>query len=259
MQKLLPLHSPLGKPQPGDWLTIHDENGQTYSRYVAGQPLRATPERRTLVLVPLGNFSEAERAVVRDVSEALSIFFQLPVRVHEDMSLDHLPATARRSVDGTPQVLTEHVLLQLLKPALPADAVAMIGLTTTDLWPGHNWSFVFGEASLDDRVGVWSMHRFGEPGSVQAMRRTMATATHETGHMFSMHHCVHFACNMNGSESLAEADRSPLWLCPDCLAKLVHATGADPRKRFDELAEFAERHGLVTEAAFWKRSSATLG
>ncbi len=39
----------------------------------------------------------------------------------------------------------------------------MLALTTSDLWPGEGWNFVFGQASLSERVGVWSLHRLGNP------------------------------------------------------------------------------------------------
>ena len=59
---------------------------------------------------------------------------------------------------------------------------------------------------------------------------------------------------MCGSNSLGEGDRYPLWLCPQCLAKLCYATGADPEKRFKELIVFAKAHGLTHEQQFWQKS-----
>ena len=39
----------------------------------------------------------------------------------------------------------------------------MLAITAFDLWPGPGWNFVFGQASLTERVGVWSMARNGDP------------------------------------------------------------------------------------------------
>ena len=135
----------------------------------------------------------------------------------------------------------------------------MIAFTAADLWPGEGWNYVFGQASLGDRVGVWSIHRYGDPGrGDEAFRRcllrTLKTATHETGHMFSMAHCTLYECNMCGSNHLPEADRHPLELCPHCLAKLCYATGAKPAKRFQELIEFYKAHGLKAEQEFCEKS-----
>jgi archaemetzincin len=155
------------------------------------------------------------------------------------------------------------VLDKVLRPRLPADACVYIALTTSDLWPGEGWNFVFGQASLSERVGVWSIARNGDPhGNDPEFRlcllRTLKTASHETGHMFSMQHCTLYECNMCGSNHREEADRRPLWLCPHCLAKLCHATGADPIRRFKDLAAFSKRAGLKTEQEFYEKSLAVL-
>ena len=128
-----------------------------------------------------------------------------------------------------------------------------------DLWPGEDWNFVFGQASLRERVGVWSIYRNGDPDESDAafrlcLRRTLKTATHETGHMFSMMHCTLYECNMCGSNHRAESDRRPLALCPHCLAKLCHATGAKPAERFERLITFCEANGLKPEREFYAKS-----
>jgi predicted Zn-dependent protease len=84
-------------------------------------------------------------------------------------------------------------------------------LTASDLWPGKGWDFVFGQANLRKRVGVWSIYRNGDPAAGEAayrlcLRRTLATATHETGHILTMKHCTAYACLMNGSNHQAERD-----------------------------------------------------
>jgi archaemetzincin len=58
-------------------------------------------------------------------------------------------------------VLTGYILHEILEPERPADALAYLALTATDLWPGRGWNFVFGEANLRERVGVWSIYRNG--------------------------------------------------------------------------------------------------
>ena len=210
---------------------------------------------------PLGKFDKAQRKVLDRTAEFLGIYFQLPVKVREGLSLDVIPATARREHPTwhVPQILSTYVLDKVLLPRLPEDACACLALTTSDLWPGENWNFVFGQASLGDRVGVWSIYRNGDPhGRETAFRlcllRTLKIASHETGHMFSMEHCTLYECNMCGSNHREEADRRPLWLCPHCLAKLCYATGADPVRRFQALAAFSKRKGLKPEQEFYQRS-----
>jgi archaemetzincin len=261
LKKLLPLHEPLGTPQPGDWLAEHPEEGQTFRQYVQSWP--ATPDRRRRVIYvqPLGDFTETQRKIVTLTAEFMQVYFGLPVRMRRDLSLDVIPAEARRKHPswGMDQILSTYVLEQVLYPRLPHDATAYIALTTSDLWPGEGWNFVFGQASLSRRVGVWSIYRNGDPEeSEEAFRlclvRTIKTATHETGHMFSMHHCTQYACNMCGSNHRAERDRLPLWLCPHCLAKLTWATKVDPEARFEKLIDFCKANGLRKERAFYEKS-----
>lgn len=47
-----------------------------------------------------------------------------------------------------------------MKPLLPPDAYAMIGITPTDLYPASSWNFVFARPSLTGRVGVYSLARY---------------------------------------------------------------------------------------------------
>jgi archaemetzincin len=263
--KLLPLHTKLGKPQPGDWLDQHAETGQTYKQYLRNDPVRANRQRSIIYVQPLGDFNPSQRKIIEQATEFLGVYFQLPVKTREGLSLDVIPQTARRKpgVARSEQVLSTYVLDEVLKPRLPKDAVALIAFTTIDLWPGEGWNYVFGQASLADRVGVWSINRYGDPAAGdeafrRCLLRTLKTATHETGHMFSLPHCTFYECNMCGSNNLPEADRRPLELCPVCLAKLCYATGADPAKRFQRLIEFHKAHGLKAEQEFCEKSLATL-
>lgn len=259
--KLLPLHEKLGPPQPGEWLAEHPEPGQTYRQYVRSRPVTPDKRRRVIYVQPLGHFTTTQERIIKLSAEYMGLYFDLPVKIREALSLDLIPAKARRKHPewGMDQVLSTYVLEEVLYPRLPSDAVAYIAFTASDLWPGEGWNFVFGQASLTHRVGVWSIYRKGDPHESDTsfrlcLRRTLKTATHETGHMFSLPHCIEFECNMCGSNHLAESDRHPLWLCPICLAKLCWATKADPQKRFERLAAFCEAHGLTTEQEFFEES-----
>ena len=265
-QKLVPLHKRLGRPQPGDWLAEHPEPGQTYREYLRSSPVKPDRSRRTLYVQPLGSFTATQRKIIQRTAEYLGLWFDLPVKVREDVSLASIPAKARRvhPAWNDPQILSTYVLEEVLAPRLPKDAAAYIAFTASDLWPGEGWNFVFGQASLEDRVGVWSIYRYGNPEqSEEAYRRcllrTLKVGTHEMGHMFSMAHCTAYECAMGGSNHLAEMDRRPAWLCPECLAKLCWATGADPAKRFERLAGFCKANGLKPQQEFFEKSLALLG
>jgi archaemetzincin len=260
-EKLRPLHMRLGRPRPGDWLDQHPEPGQTFSQYVASNPVIPTTRRRVIYVQPLGDFSKTQRKIIILTVDFMGRYFGLPVKVQEDIPLSVLPGTARRVHPswGDRQILTTYVLERVLRPALPGDAVAYIAFTTSDLWPGRGWNFVFGQASLRERVGVWSIYRNGNPdASADAFRlcllRTIKTATHEMGHMLSMLHCTAYECNMCGSNHREESDRRPLALCPECVAKIWWAARTDPIERYRKLAAFCRAHGLEAEQRFYEKS-----
>jgi archaemetzincin len=185
----------------------------------------------------------------------MSRYFNLSVTIRRPISLDSVPERAKRvhALWNVTQILTTYVLDEVLRPTLPDDAAAYIAFTTSDLWPGRGWNFVFGQASLSERVGVWSLYRQGDPhtGDAEFKRclfRTLKIATHETGHLFSMQHCTAYACNMCGSNNREESDRNPLHLCCECVAKLCWATGSDPLKRYERLTEFCDENGLYLQS-----------
>jgi archaemetzincin len=154
-------------------------------------------------------------------------------------------------------------MLEVLRPKLPPDAAALIGFTSSDLFPDETLNFVFGQASLSERVGVWSLYRLGRPEANAdsfklVLLRTLKIAAHETGHMFSLAHCTKYECVMNGTNSLNESDRRPLDACAECMAKLCWAAGADPRERYARLAAFCAEHDLPYERRFFEDAARAL-
>src|SRR5438445_5307584 len=198
-QKLRPLAESLPATRPGDWLAEHDEPGQTFAEYLDARPVRKNDTLTTIYLCFVGDFGEAQRRVLDLTRQYLARFFDCPVKVNRHVPLASVPARARRTHPswGDPQVLTGYVLHELLKPERPADALAYMALTASDLWPGRGWNFVFGEANLRQRTGVWSIYRNGDPAQGAdafrlCLRRTVGTAAHELCHVLTMQHCTAF-------------------------------------------------------------------
>ncbi len=265
--RLTPLHTRPHAVRPGEWLAEHDEPGQSFVQYLADGPMRvdvARDGRHTIHVQPFGPLRPSERRIAELTAELVGRFFGLPTVIAPDVDLDP-PASARRSAPGSgdPQLLTSYLLEEVLRRRLPADAAAFVSLTAADLWPGDGYDFVFGQASLRERVGVWSLHRFGDSAESpaafrRALLRALKVAVHETGHLFAMKHCTAYACVMAGTNHLSETDDTPLWLCPECLAKLVWATGIAPRDHYQRLAEFCDEQGLADQARFFHASAAAL-
>ncbi len=258
-ETLVPLHQKMLPVRPGDWLESHSEKGQTFSQYVRSNPIAITASRNMLYVLPLGEFDDSQKKIIELSAEFLGLYFGCNVRTLKTLAIDDvIPADARRTHPawGTPQIKSTYVLEKLLPPRVPKDAVAIISFTTSDLYPSEDWNFVFGQATYRDRVGVWSLYRNGDPETEfnLCLKRTLRIATHETGHMFSLPHCTAYECNMCGSNSLEESDRRPLYLCPECVAKLGWSTRCDPMLRFKKLLEYCRRNELDDEVEYFSKA-----
>jgi archaemetzincin len=258
---LAPLAKKLGPPRPGEWLHQHKEPGQTFLEYLQEQPVRRSKEQGVIYLCLIGEFSPPQREVLERTKEYLGIFFDAPVKVTRTLPVDKIPASARRVHPswGDKQILTTHVLYEVLKPERPDDALAYLAFTASDLWPGEGWNFVYGQASTTQRIGVWSIYRNGDPGRSQAdfqrcLKRTLGTASHETGHILTLYHCTVYDCNMNGSNHQEESDRKPLHLCPVCLRKLCWNLRVDPIAYLKKHEAFCRKHGFDSEAEHYRKS-----
>jgi archaemetzincin len=251
----------LGRANAGDWRFAHpDETAMSFADYAASGPVRADAERRTLAFLPVGEFDPQRRAVLDAAVEFAGIWFDLPVATLSAAALTDDEDQFRERSYGR-QYRTRWFLNELLPNSLPDDAVVLLGVTTADLYPGRDWNFVFGEADLRRRVGVYSLARYfpefegaqrTEATDRLALLRTLKVLVHETGHAFGLEHCSEFACAMNGSNSMQETDEAPLVLCPPCLAKLAWNRGFHVKARYRRLAKFLEERGLVEEAAWYR-------
>ncbi len=252
---------------PTDWSKAHPEElAQSLDQYVASKPNRPNSQRTTLYLQPVGSLTATQERVMTATQELLALWFGTPVKTLPVIAASSIPARAKRVHPQwkDPQLLADYLLYEAILPRRPEDAVAVLGLTATDLWPGEGWNFVFGQASLRDRIGVWSLYRYGDPERSDAdyrryLLRALKVATHETGHMFSIPHCVSFQCGMNGSNHLPEADAAPFAFCPECTAKLWWATGTDPVSWLRSLRDFCSKNGLNKEGAIWNDCLRALG
>lgn len=259
------LFRPLPPPKEGDWLAGpgRTESAQTFTQYVQSRPRGAGGGRTTIVLQPLGTFSPREATLLEKMRAYAAIFFGLPARLAPPRPL---PQTGRRRrTNGSrsfDQYLTSAIMDEALRPNLPPDAVCYLGITMQDLYPEPDWNFVFGQASLRERVGVYSLARYHpqfdglapEPDSDQrALMRAVKVMVHETGHMFGLHHCRARQCVMNGSNHLAESDSRPVFLCPECLHKLHWNLKFGIIDRYGRMARFWHDEGFEPESRWLGR------
>ncbi len=259
---------PAPGPGPKDWLANHPEEGQTFDQFVHSKPNRPQGPRKILYLQPLGEFDKDKAPPLEQLRTFTAAYFMVEVKILEPLDVFKTRITTRKNQHtGKRQLLTSDLRATLAK-RLPDDAFAVLGLTMEDLYPDPKWNYVFGEASLKERVGVYSFARYDpsffgeEPGpdvKTTLLRRSCAVLAHETGHMFGIQHCIYYRCLMNGSNNLEETDGQPLHLCPVDLRKLQWNTGFDLLERDKKLLAFTKETGLVDEAAWLTRRIEVIG
>ena len=246
---------PITAPGPMDWLAVQAERGQSFQQWIQAGANIPRPPRNRIYFQPIGEFPK-EAPKLETLKNWAEAFFSLPTSMLPAKSAESLKVYSRNK--GEPnktQLLTTDVLSRL-KAQIPRDAFCLLAITFEDLYPDPKWNFVFGQASLQERVGVYSFVRFDPAfyGQKDAnreqtiLRRSCRILAHETGHMFGIQHCIYFRCVMNGSNDIEEADAQPLHLCPVDLHKLHASVRFDVVERYAHLQDFCRSHGLTEEA-----------
>jgi archaemetzincin len=248
---------PIPPPKPGDWLAAHPEPGQTFEEFIRSRPNRPDQTRNQIYLYPWGDFPPEGGPPVEFLKEYAEVFFGMGTRILGPKNGGNPRFTTRiNPFTKKLQILSTDVLTYL-SSLLPRDAFCLLAITMEDLYPDPAWNFIFGQASLRERVGVFSFARYdpayygerrGRKDREILLKRSCKVLAHETGHMFSLTHCIYFRCVMNGSNHLQESDSRPQFLCPVCLRKLHSSIGFDVTLRYERMLNFYRRAGFSPEA-----------
>ena len=231
----------LGPPKPGEWRTAFKEPEQSFEKYVGGLVNRRCDHRTTFYLQPLGDASERYKAVLEKLRVHAEAYFGVPAKV-----LPPIPMVEEALHE---QRLQYHAtqITNVLADRLPKDALVYVGITEKDLY-STGLNFVFGEASLHHRCGIYSLARLQTPDAALFLRRALKLVSHESGHILSIEHCTAWSCCMQGGNSLAECDSQPLHLCPVDLRKVLWNTGIGRDDRYRRLQALYQEWGLDPEA-----------
>eukprot|EP00040_Diaphanoeca_grandis_P043676 m.9953 g.9953 ORF g.9953 m.9953 type:complete len:700 (-) comp8023_c0_seq2:78-2177(-) len=162
------------------------------------------------------------------------------------------------------------IVASLTDGSFGTDAVCVLGVTLNDLYMDKTDDFTQGLAGGTRVVGagVFSFYRYhaGFDGCDKAslkltktarrsllLARAAKTAVHELGHMFSIGHCVHRQCCMNGSGNLREDFSIPEFLCPVDLAKFGTVLGENFNaiRRYCKLLQYYNQRPEYFEQALW--------
>ncbi|MBA62784.1 MAG: hypothetical protein CMJ76_10515 [Planctomycetaceae bacterium] len=249
---------PIAMPRSGDWLATHKETGQTYAQYLKSNSNRPDRRRNIIYLLPLDKF---QNPALKDLASCMESFYGLKTEILSLMPIQGLAVKTRIHPQTQQRQALTTDILSVLKTRLPTNAYCLLAVTMTDLYPAESWNFVFGQASLQQRVGVYSFARYqpgfpgaGDPDTAKArmFRRSVKTLLHETAHMFGMQHCIYYNCLVNGSNHLQETDTVPLHFCPVCLRKAFRANPELPSVRYPRIAATFREVGLTAEAEWFE-------
>lgn len=237
------------------------------SAFLRPGPHRNYPakHRKTIVLVPIGDVSEAPP--FEALAECVAAFFQLPVKAGKPVTSKMLKRieVCEEGCGFGPQFETSSIHRLIGEEYKDREAFLTIAYTMTDICNSNNgFQFLFGEALVDSGVGVFSFARYREdaPSAATFLRRCSHVLCHETTHLYGVKHCVWASCLMNGSNHLEESERRPFALCPCDLRKLEDSHemigGLDLLSREAALLAFFEKHGLERDVRLSKKLGAIL-
>jgi len=154
-----------------------------------------------------------------DLSAELARIFQVSCHVREDyLATDFALDSTRGQYHST-------AILQRMQSLVPEPAVHLLGVTDVDLYVPV-LTFVFGEAQLEGRCSLVSLHRlrddfYGLPPNGRALLDRLAKeAVHELGHTLGLRHCFDWRCVMSSSHNVERIDSKEPHFCADCLRKV---------------------------------------
>ncbi|CAF1206374.1 unnamed protein product [Rotaria magnacalcarata] len=269
------------KPKRGDWVTLHKEEGQTVQEFERTKRTVPHSSHKTIYIQPIGPFDHPRAPSLEAISEFSSNYFPgceleiLPQIEFSDFS-KHLQTGKRiNKYSKQPQYLTGFIIGHLKKMKRrerknDRRELFCIGVTMADIYPEASWNFVYGLASIDDGIGIYSFARL-DPAfpDIEAagpctdeertliFRRAIGVFVHEVIHLFGFEHCIYYSCLMNGAESEEEIDRQPLYLCPVCLRKMYSAMGKEKQhfnviEMYTKMLDGCKRLNLKDELQWYK-------
>ncbi|XP_057606790.1 archaemetzincin-1 [Hippopotamus amphibius kiboko] len=256
-----------------DWLLSRPEAPEDFETFHAAlAPRRQSLARKHIYLQPIdlseGPVGGALLDRLRSCTEAF--FLGLQVRCLPSVAAASIHCSSRPSQDSDRLQLHTDGILSFLKSSKPGDALCVLGLTLSDLYPREAWTFTFGTFLPGHEVGICSFARFSgdflqrgpsapdlAPAEAEAaadgpevplqdrgqtvcfsalgMVQCCKVTCHELCHLLGLGSCRWLRCLMQGALSLDEALRRPPDLCPICLRKLQHVLGFKLVDRYKRL------------------------
>ncbi|EAS03423.1 peptidase family M54 protein (macronuclear) [Tetrahymena thermophila SB210] len=244
IKKIIGYFKPVPNPYSDDWLYNQKEEGQTFDKYIE-KPRTIDTKKRKIYIQPL------EQDINKEFVDKLKIFasaFFFGIKVDFLPLLEVEKLGVKTRINENKKQFYAPKILELLKESKPKDAYCIIGICMTDIYNKESWNFVFGLASLQEKVGVFSFARYQESfyypkaqvDQDLVIYRSCKVMCHEVVHQFGIKHCIYYHCIMNGSNHYEESGSKPFQLCPVCLRKMQYALQFDLADRYRALIQATE-------------------
>ena len=243
-------HNPIYAPEKDDWLSEQEEDGQTFNQFLYDRYNLMSVNRNIIYINPLQEMPQ--QFLDNLLLYCQSFFYPMKVKLINIVSLQSLKVKSRiNKYSKKIQYNASQINSKTVK-YVPNDAHCMISILLDDLYPESSWNFVFGLATIEDRVGVFSFARFSSSFEKKnevvnfdnfLLYCSCSTLTHEICHTFGLEHCIYYTCLMNGCNNMEEAKKQPLYECPVCLRKLHYSIGFDPLERYKQMLNVTKMFG----------------
>jgi archaemetzincin len=199
--------------------------------------------------------------IIRDFSH---LFFPgCQTKVLPSIDFDSKIEKRINAFTNQPQYLVSDLIAHLKNRNNRQELFSII-VTMVDIYPDPEWNFVYGQASIEEGIAVYSFARFDPlfPHSSQQLstnterililKRAVSTYLHETMHLFGLAHCIYYLCLMNGANCETEMDRPLVYLCPICLRKMYEVQNYDVIQIYQNILELSKKIGFQEEENWYE-------
>jgi archaemetzincin len=182
---------------------------------------------RLVHLLPVGNVDPGLlQTLKREITQRLDVSCDiLPV------PLDPLP-----SFHEERQQYYSSGILQQMQSHIRSQTWRLLGVADVDLYIPI-LKYVFGEAQLDGRCALVSIHRLREEfyglqsNDELLAARLVKEAIHELGHTLNLRHCGDYGCVMASAHAVEWVDLRGSAFCEACRAELSSLSDCTPMRR----------------------------
>ncbi|KAI6645861.1 Archaemetzincin-1-like [Oopsacas minuta] len=233
---------------------------------------RRLKQRNIQIVLILSQLLQSNQLLYQKITEMLSqlsqmcraFFYGCEFTIVTEIPIEDMKARNRLHPQTNRIQYLAFDVIKYLEKKRPKNIFSIIAVTVEDLFPDYLANFVLGHANFKGGSGVISLGKYADQSNdiirvsqTRLFWRLTKVLLHELTHTFGIAHCYDFACLMNPSGSIPEAESQTLFLCPYCIAKLSHILKFEFADRFHamELAIFHMQRFSTELNIIWKEQS----